>query len=125
MDLDGKSSDKKFLTFELSAMPTTLPTRLDLWEGTRLEPCMGRSGSLMDNFEEFSFEWQVNPKDPTLFKIALLLNSPMDAAACPLLPVPPAEDSVPIPLSSRIPVPMVEMESSFVSIAFSRRVILV
>ena len=42
-----------------------------------------RSGKLMDNFQDFAFEWQVNPSDPQIFKVAREPQLPYERCRMP------------------------------------------
>jgi len=73
VDLHEKSSVlfkfyKKFLTFEISGHPADFADSVGLMGEFNTGDMIGRDGRMIDNFDEYGFEWQVTPSDNALFR---------------------------------------------------------
>jgi len=68
---------KKFLTFEIDGHPADFADAVGLMGEFHTGEMIGRDGRVMENFDEYGFEWQVNPEDNIIFR---------DATRSPQLP---------------------------------------
>jgi hypothetical protein len=76
------SSTKKFMAVNIKG-GSILKGSVGILGDYETGDMIGRHGALFDNFEDFAFEWQVNPEDPQIFMDARHPQLPYERCRMP------------------------------------------
>jgi hypothetical protein len=82
-DLVTIGSTKHFLSVKLHVNDADYGTSVGILGNYYTGDMVGRYGKVFDNFQDFGFEWQVNPEDPKLFVVERAPQLPYERCCLP------------------------------------------